>query len=93
MSFIGSLLMMIAMVLYFKTWQAIRRLVNEANRVSPPARYSLLWWLPAWKVHARVYSTSSARRNIVVQFLLTFVVLSLSGFFLFYESFAHIALR
>ena len=69
---IGISLIVLALLCYASTIQAIRTLIQDSRRLKPEARFSIFWWLPAWGVHRVGYPASKVRRQIVTRFCLTF---------------------
>lgn len=62
----------IAVFFYVKAWRAIIELVSQARLAKPSRKFYRFWWTPAWRVHKRAYPTSKIRRQIVLNFALTF---------------------
>ncbi len=69
---IGISLIVLALLWYASTIQAIRDLIQESRVIKPEARFSIFWWLPAWGVHRRGLPASKVRSRIVTRFCLTF---------------------
>lgn len=69
---IGISLIVLALLCYASTIQAIRNLVQDSRRFKPERQFSSLWWLPAWGVHRAGFPASKVRRQIVTRFCLTF---------------------
>ena len=64
-----------ALAAYAITWKAIFRLIGEARQIGSEVRFNRFWWLPAWRVHKTAYPDSSTRRQIVVSFAMTFLLM------------------
>ena len=78
MTVIGYVLFTLALVSYGATVKAIWTLVGESKRVESEKRFNRFWWLPAWRIHRKVYPDSSLRRQIVTRFALTFALVVIS---------------
>ena len=68
-------LFLVALVFYVQTWRSIKRLVTEARQTGNTARFNLLWWTPARRVHREAYPASPVRKQILLNFSLAFVFL------------------
>jgi hypothetical protein len=74
MTIIGYVLMALGFVAYGSILRAIFRLVAETRQLNSDARFNRFWWTPAWKIHRAAYPLSRIRKQIVVLFLLTFIL-------------------
>ena len=75
MSLITYVLFGLAFACYVATVRSIWKLVAESRREFPEGRFNRFWWIPAWRVHRRLFPGSPLRRKIVVRFGLTFALL------------------
>jgi len=74
MRFAGFSLFAVTAILYILTVRKIWHLVDESKRLDSRVRFNRWRWTPAWKVHREAYPASPLRRQIVIRFLLTWVV-------------------
>lgn len=77
MGIVGYLLFALALFFYVTTVKAIWRLVSESKAigVAPRNSFNRFWWMPAWKVHREAFPESYLRRQIIIRFALTWVLM------------------
>lgn len=66
-----SLILSIALVFYLLAWKYILQLVREVNRDSTVQRVSIWSWHKGWKVHRRLFPTSSVRMRLLASIAVT----------------------
>ena len=71
MSTPSLILFAIALVFYLLTWKYIRQLVREVNRDPTVQRVSIWSWHKGWKVHRRIFPTSSVRTRLLTTIAVT----------------------
>ena len=93
MRVVGFGLWTLALLSYVSTVRAIWAMVRQSRQLDPEARFSLFWWLPAWRVHRRGYPASPVRREIVTRFGLTFGLMLAGMAFIAIDSLRHMPTR
>jgi hypothetical protein len=77
MKVLGYILCLLAFASYARLVMTIRRLVSESRELNAKVAFNWFWWLPAWSLHREFYPGSSVRRQIVVGFLVTFLLMAM----------------
>jgi hypothetical protein len=78
---LGCALFLVGLFFYVRCWRTIWRLVDMCRADDPSRRFSRLWWTSAWRYHKRHFPESDLRKQIVLGFALTWVIMSV-GFVL-----------
>jgi hypothetical protein len=68
-------MLFLALSCYALTVKSVWQLVAECREVAPDGRFNRFWWTPAWKIHRRSFPNSSLRRQILLLFSSTFLLL------------------
>jgi len=74
----GLIFFLGALISYLGIWRSIAQLVKESRQARPDIRLSGIWWLPAWDIHQTNFPSSPVRRQLLIRFLWTFVLMTLA---------------
>ena len=78
MKIAGLIFFLGALISYLAIWRSIAQLVKESRQAEPDTHLSRIWWLPAWDIHQINYPASPVRRQIILRFVWTAILMTLA---------------